>query len=289
MGYKTELTANECIQSLRAAWNAPELKHLRDKAELERQRMKTTSLDVPFRVAGSHLDGDDEGISSKAAPEPSAATAFQLGRPIMESLNRDLSQMKWRASESKADETERQHCFDVVSFLGLSQVFDDTKLPEDLDVALTSPLPVELLAPASSRLLELLKQGTEDARKLPERYDSADDKSSYQLCMDLFLCFMHTWAAYNVICDEYHAHHLSQTESPLEGRMNELMDALDEFDKAMLQEETLRRLADHREELEPWKQRLAVRHRDPYPWLFDGTLADAEARGYRELGELFPC
>ncbi len=279
---RNDLNAAECLASLCRAMATKEMQFLCDKSKANEVKNIADNLiadlGATLQSTGPRESGGEEPAESRSTGGAAGDRRAKLPRLIPLPASAVILS-RWQRAEAHAEPSIREPAFEVVSFLGLCQVFEDVAVPEDLAAALKSPLPVELLAPASAEVLRQLEQKTKDARSLVERYDNAEnDDVAFGYVVDLLQGFLQIQAAFSIVDYEYHVYYLDvdSEDSPFAKRIQELDEAFDALTQLLWDTERLSLLAQCRELLQEWRSRVTEEYCDT--WVCDGTIEQAEER-----------
>jgi len=187
---------------------------------------------------------------------------------------------RWQSASQVAERNPEfpEDAFAIVSSLGFCRLYGIT-LPDDTEQILSSPLTAEVLVPAIIQSLQLLQSATEEARALPDRFDSAEPLEDRSYCTSLLHQLMELWGAFIVIDDEYQ-HYLcaeQSMDSPFAVWMRRLLDAFNGLDDELQRDEQVQLLSIATELplMENWRKMLVPPFRDSLPWWLDGTLEEA--------------
>lgn len=226
-----------------------------------------------------YLDDLREAILSRS---------MQLLLPTERNVGNPTLGARWEASMQVAEQTPevRDTAVAVISALGFCRIYGIT-LPLDLKTLLTSPLPVELLAPAIAGMLHMLESATDDARTLPARFDNSEPLEDRSHCTSILHSLMELWAMYIVVDDEYQ-HRLGQgrsNDSSFVAWMHRLLDAFSALDAEVQRDEQMRLLSVATELplLDNWRKMLAQPFREHLPWWLDGALEEAATQVRRDI------
>lgn len=195
---------------------------------------------------------------------------------------------RWQVAEQAAldDRELRAEAVALVEALGFCRLFG-TALPDELQDRFRSPLPPELLVPASLGLLDVIETAREEASTLPERFDEAEPIEDRSLCNSVLHLLMDTWASFIVIDEEYQLHleEVHSLDTPFGNLMRQILDAFDRLDEAVQQDEQIKLLSIATELplLDNWRKMLVEPYSDVLPWWLDGRLENAAEKVRRAV------
>lgn len=211
---------------------------------------------------------------------------IQLIPSTKSNVDKFLLAARWEASLRTAEQTPEvcDIAVAVISSLGFCRIYG-ISVPLDLKSGLTSPLPIELLAPAISGMLRQLELSTEEAKALPSRFDNSEPFEDLSLCTNILHSVMELWAMYIIIDNEYNLC-LSESNDPsFVAQMNRLLDAYSALDAEVQRDEQicLLSIATELPLLDNWRKMLAKPYRKHLPWWLDGTLEEAATQIRRSI------
>jgi hypothetical protein len=211
---------------------------------------------------------------------------MQLLLPTERNVGNPTLGARWEASMQVAEQTPevRDTAVAVISALGFCRIYGIT-LPLDLKTPLTSPLPVELLAPAIAGMLHMLESATDDARTLPARFDNSEPLEDRSHCTSILHSLMELWAMYIVVDDEYQ-HNLNEgSDNFFNALMHQLLAAFSSLDAEVQRDEQkhLLSIATELPLLDNWRKMLAEPYCEHLPWWLDGTLEEAAVEVRRSV------
>ncbi len=175
-------------------------------------------------------------------------------------------------SDAVPSREAKEAAYAVAVALGRCRIFG-LKVPEELDGAMPEAEAIAAAQVAS----EHVRLWTEDARQLPQTWDEAEERwrGGQSLCAELLEARMEAHFVMEAVSE-------AMEKSWEEGRgaeelvaaVDQLAQALEDFDQALQEPETLALLSTVVELplLNNWRSMLAGVHKDCPPWWLDGTL-----------------
>lgn len=154
--------------------------------------------------------------------------------------------------------------------LGRCRIFG-LAVPKEMDGAMPEP---EAIA-AAEIATEFVRQWTEDARQLPSEWDQADPWVGQSMCAELLEARMEAHFVMEAVSQALEkSWDEGKDGQDLLVELDQLAQALEEFDQALQEPETLALLSTVVELplLENWRSMLAGVHKECPPWWLDGTL-----------------
>lgn len=186
--------------------------------------------------------------------------------------------IRWEMSVKDAEQSDDvvEAAVTIVSSLGFCKIFGIT-VPSEVGTKLPSPLPIEMLAPAISGMLKLLKATTECAQNLPVQFDNSEPLEDQTHCTNILHSLMKLWAMFIVIDDEYQQNLCKRNDQNFHFWMDKLLNAFSELDNVVQREEQvyLLSIATELPLLNNWRSMLVEPYREVLPWWLDGTLEEA--------------
>jgi len=183
---------------------------------------------------------------------------------------------QWLKAEdpaSQPSESAAAMALEVALALGRCRLADVRDESID-DIALS----LEMATAARDQLIVQLRQWTAAAKTVASRWEDADPHHREFLSKQLLQQRMDAWGIFLVLEDTYIA---ELTKGPpadanIEGWLNEVMDALEEFDSVLQQPENLQVMAwtSQTRLLSNWLRRLPEELREYPPWWLDGRLSE---------------
>jgi hypothetical protein len=175
---------------------------------------------------------------------------------------------------AEAPDSARRAAVDLAVALGRCRLHGVALPPEDDGV-----LPLEIAQAAAARLIDGLGEAGLIARGLGERFDEATDPIEIEdLCLELLSVRMDAWAAFLAI-DEAYAAALEDEDKDeaLPSRLMPLLDAIDRYDEALLDQLDVLSIVARTPALGNWRARLAPEFAESLPWFLDRTVIEREA------------
>ncbi len=157
------------------------------------------------------------------------------------------------------------------------------ELPADLD----GILPAAEAMAAAEKLIRNIQIWLAEVNELPSRWEEAPPGTEESLCADILQARLDAWAAFLAISEAYDD--CVDQDEPAEEQftqvMDRLLDALDEFDRALQNPEILALLSSltGTPVLNNWRKMLGVPNDEFSPWFLDGTLERESQRIEKEL------